>query len=634
MIPEVGHYALILAFCLAIVQASFPLVGAWYNNLHYMQLSRYTAIGQLLFVSVSFFALAYAFVSNDFSLVYVVKNSNTQLPFIYRFCAVWGAHEGSLLLWVFILSIWTAAVSIFSRSLPLTVLSRVLSVLALIAIGFYLFLLTTSNPFTRLLAHIPVNGNDLNPLLQDPGLVSHPPMLYMGYVGFSVAFAFAIAALIGGKLDAAWARWSRPWTIIAWCFLTLGIVLGSWWAYRELGWGGWWFWDPVENASFLPWLAGTALIHSLLISEKRNIFKAWTVLLAVCAFSLSLVGTFLVRSGVLISVHAFAVDPARGAFILEFLSLVIGGSLILYAWRAKYIMSAGQFNFWSRETMLLMNNIILFVAMITVLLGTIYPIIIEALHFGKVSVGAPYFNIVMAPLMIPLLFLMGIGPLFHWRYRNPKTLIQRLSIILLLSLFFAIALPIILGVKTKVSVVIGLTLALWIILNTATHITLRWMNFSRAAMILAHFGVAVTLSGIVLTTAYSEHRDLSMKPGETAKVSSYEFQFLHVASLQGPNYTGARAAIAVRRNHELITILRPEQRIYNVTQTAMAKTDIDAKIFRDLYVALASPLADGSWGMRIYYKPFVRWIWFGGFLMIIGGVCSLLGRCYREKKYG
>ena len=631
MIPEIGHYALILAFCLALTQAAFALMGAWRHNVPYMQLSRYTACGQLFFISLSFLALAYAFISNDFSLRYVAENSNTHLPLVYRFCAVWGAHEGSLLLWVFILSLWTAAVSMCSRHLPQEVLSRVLGILALVGIGFYLFLLTTSDPFIRFLPNFPIDGNDLNPLLQDPGLVSHPPMLYMGYVGFSVAFAFAIAALMGGRLDAEWARWSRPWTVLAWCFLTLGIVLGSWWAYRELGWGGWWFWDPVENASFLPWLVGTALIHSLIITEKRNLFKAWTVLLAVCAFSLSLLGTFLVRSGVLISVHAFAVDPARGMFILEFLSMVIGGSFLLYAWRAKQLVKVGEFSLWSRETMLLSNNIILFVAMITILLGTIYPLIIDTLHLGKISVGAPYFNTVIVPLMVPLLFLMGVGPFFYWRYRDPRTLMKRCSIIFLLVIIIALLLPVIIGEEEKPSVIIGLILGLWILLNTLSHVRFKPMNLSRWAMLLAHVGMAVTVLGIVLTTAYSEQRDLSMKLGEREKVGPYDFQLINITALRSPNYTGAQAAVSVSKDNELINILHPEQRVYTVEQTAMAKTDIDATLFRDLYVALAGPLTNGSWGMRIYYKPFVRWIWAGGLLMILGGIFSLLEKRYRYQ---
>ncbi len=632
MIIEFGHYALILALGLAIIQAVVPLMGAARHISSYLILSRYTAIGQFIFVAISFFSLAYAFLANDFSVAYVAENSNTHLPWIYRLCAVWGAHEGSLLLWVFILSLWMAAVSTFSRQLPIEILARVLAILSLIAIGFYLFLLTTSDPFIRLLPTIPVNGNDLNPLLQDPGLVSHPPMLYMGYVGFSVAFAFAIAALLSGRLDAAWARWTRPWTTVAWCFLTLGIILGSWWSYRELGWGGWWYWDPVENASFMPWLVGTALIHSLAVTEKRNVFKAWTVLLAVCAFSLSLLGTFLVRSGVLISVHAFAVDPRRGAFILQFLTIVIGGSLLLYAWRGRRIVNTGLFGFWSRETLLLANNVVLFIAMLTVLLGTLYPLVIQALNLGKLSVGAPYFNFVFIPIMTPLLLLMGVGPYFRWDNQNPTLLLKRFGIIFIAAVVAALLLPLLVRASFHGSVWFGLSLALWVAFNTVMHI--RWRNLTRSqwAMIAAHLGVAITVVGIVLTTTYSVERDLTMKLGDRVTVGDYQFQFESVENLKGPNYTGARADFLVEKDSRAVSQLHPELRLYTVQQTTLSKTAINATAFRDLYVALGQPLSDGSWGVRIYYKPFVRWIWAGGFLMVLGGIIALMDRRYRKKR--
>ncbi len=632
MIVELGHYALVLALCLAITQVVFPLLGASRNVGPYMQLARYAAMGQLFFVSISFFILGYAFLSNDFSVAYVAENSNTQLPWIYRFCAIWGAHEGSLLLWVFILTIWMAAVSVWSRSLPLDMLARVLAVLALIAIGFYLFLLTTSDPFLRLLPNIPLNGNDLNPLLQDPGLVSHPPMLYMGYVGFSVAFAFAIAALLSGRLDAVWAKWTRPWTIVAWCFLTLGIVLGSWWSYRVLGWGGWWFWDPVENASFMPWLAGTALIHSLIVTEKRNVFKAWTVLLAVFAFSLSLLGTFLVRSGVLISVHAFAVDPKRGAFILQFLTIVVGGSLFLYAWRAKKIVSKGFFGFWSREVMLLGNNLLLFIAMITVLLGTLYPLIIDALGLGKLSVGAPYFNLVFIPIMAPLFFLMGIAPYFYWEYRSPHLLWKRFILTLLLVTMLGCLGPWLVGASFHWSACLGLSLAFWILMNNAFQI--RWLAWRRSqwSMVFAHAGVAVTLMGIVLTTTYSVERDVTMREGGSLSIGPYQLVFNAIDKLNGPNYSGVVGDLQLYRSGKVIAALHPELRFYRVSQTTIAKTAIDASVFRDIYVALGEPLNDNVWGFRIYYKPFVRWIWFGGFLMIMGGVVSLSSKRCRKKE--
>lgn len=630
MLPELGHYTLILALSMAIIQASIPLLGAWRGHVAYMQLSRYTAFGQLFFVGFSFFALAYCFISNDFSVAYVAENSNTKLPIIYRFCAVWGAHEGSLLLWVFILSIWSTAVSVFSRHLPLEMLARVLSVLALVSIGFYLFLLITSDPFQRLLPNVPVNGQDLNPILQDPGLAIHPPMLYMGYVGFSVAFAFAIAALISGRLDAVWARWSRPWTTVAWCFLTFGIILGSWWAYRELGWGGFWFWDPVENASFLPWLVGTALIHSLAVTDKRNVFKAWTVLLAVSAFSLSLLGTFLVRSGILISVHAFAIDPARGLFLLQYLFIVIGGSLILYAWRAVRIVNTGHFYLWSRETMLLANNVLLFVAMITVLLGTLYPLIMSALDLGKISVGAPYFNMVFIPIILPLLFLLGIGPLFQWQQTNLLSFIWRLLIIFVVVFLLACLLLWIFGERFTWLVILSLTLAFWIIANTLSHLK---GNFRRQwAMVLAHVGVGITVLGLVLTTQYSEQRNLSMHLGETVRVGPYDFTFQGVSALSGPNYNGVQANFLIHKQGKTIGRLQPQLRNFSIQQTTIAKTAINEGIFRDLYIALGSSLSKNVWEVRIYYKPFIRWIWAGGWLMIIGGIIALFDRRYRIRE--
>jgi len=631
MIPEFAEYALILAFCFAIIQATLPLLGILKLNRSFMELSCYAAIGQLLFVGFSFFALGYAFITNDFSVVYVAQNSNTSLPWFYRFCAIWGAHEGSLLLWVFILAIWTAAVSVFNRKLPIELLSCVLSVLGFIAIGFYLLLLTQSNPFVRILVNIPANGNDLNPILQDPGLVAHPPMLYMGYVGFSVVFAFGVAALMSGRFDAVWAKWSRPWALMAWCFLTLGIVLGSWWAYRDLGWGGWWFWDPVENASFLPWLVGTALIHSLVVTAKRNVFQAWTILLSVCAFSLSLLGTFLVRSGVLISVHAFAVDPARGVFILRFLTIMIGGSLLLYAWRARRISKVGQFNFWSRETMLLANNVILFVAMTTILLGTLYPMIIDALNMGKISVGAPYFNIVFVPLMIPLLLLIGIGPQFYWRNHEPKILCKRFIVILILVLIIAIALPAFVGAAFKFSAFIGLALGFWIILNMIAYVMQQ--NSSRQwSLFFAHVGIAVTVIGIALTTAYSEQRNISLKIGDSVNVGPYIFHFKKISHLEGPNYTGAQATVVISKGKKELTVLHPQDRLFTVENSVLSKTAINSTLFRDLYVALGRPLPGGAWGMRIYYKPFVRWIWYGGFLMILGGIIAIVNRRYRVSR--
>jgi cytochrome c-type biogenesis protein CcmF len=644
MQPEFGYYALILALCLALCQATIPLWGAAQQRLAWMQLARSTAYGQLLLITFAFFSLAYAFVSNDFSVAYVAANSNRHLPTIYRFCAVWGAHEGSLLLWVFILSLWMAAVSYFSRALPLAITTRILAILGMISVGFLLFILTTSNPFIRLLPNIPSDGQDLNPLLQDPGLAIHPPMLYMGYVGFSVAFAFALAALLTGRLDAIWARWSRPWTLIAWCFLTMGITLGSWWAYRELGWGGWWFWDPVENAAFLPWLAGTALVHALIVAEKRQAFKAWTVLLAITAFALSLLGTFLVRSGVLVSVHAFAVDPTRGAFMLVFLTIVVGGSLALYAWRAQTVRSIGEWQICSRETGLLLNNIFLAVATATILLGTLYPLIIQALGLGKISVGAPYFNLVFTPLIVPLLILMGIGPTCYWRQMPLALLWQKLRKIAGFTLIVTGVLCVIWLTTMRWDVALGIGLAIWISAATLQTLfikipekkimRLRPLSRAQCGMVAAHLGVAVCVMGIVLTSAYSVERDVRMNIGDQATAGPYQFQLLSIQQLNGANYTALQADVAITHHGQAITQLHPQQRLYTVSQTGLAKAGIDAGIWRDLYVALGEPMSNNSWALRIYYKPFVRWIWAGGVLMLLGGLLAMSDRRYRfqEKK--
>jgi cytochrome c-type biogenesis protein CcmF len=627
MQPEFGYYALILALCLAACQATIPLWGAAQHRIAWMQLARTTAYGQLLFIGFAFFSLAYAFVSNDFSVAYVAANSNRHLPLIYRFCAVWGAHEGSLLLWVFILSGWTAAVSYFSRSLPSALTARILAILGMISVGFLLFILTTSNPFLRLLPNIPSDGQDLNPLLQDPGLAIHPPMLYMGYVGFSVAFAFALAALLTGRLDAVWARWSRPWTLIAWCFLTIGITLGSWWAYRELGWGGWWFWDPVENAAFLPWLAGTALVHALIVTEKRQAFKAWTVLLAITAFSLSLLGTFLVRSGVLVSVHAFAVDPTRGLFMLVFLAVVVGSSLALYAWRAPNVRGSGEWQICSRETGLLLNNVFLSVATATILLGTLYPLIIQALGLGKISVGAPYFNLVFTPLILPLLLLMGIVPSCNWRNMPFILLWKKLRVSALFTIIATGLICIIGFTEIHWYVVIGIGLAIWISASTLQiPFTRRPLSRIHWGMVVAHLGVAVCLTGIVLTTAYSIERDVRMGIGDHTTTGPYQFKLLSVQQLIGPNYTGEQANLIVTHHDQEITELHPQQRLFTVTQTALAKAAIDVGIWRDLYIALGDPMSNNTWAVRIYYKPFVRWIWAGGLLMLLGGLLAMRKR--------
>jgi cytochrome c-type biogenesis protein CcmF len=640
MIPEIGHFSLILALMLALAQAVLPLAGAARRVPEWMALARPAAQGQFVFVAIAFGCLAWSFVTSDFSVLNVATNSNSQLPLHYRVAATWGSHEGSLLLWVLMLNVWTVAVTVFSRHLPEEMSARVLGVMGLISVGFLLFLLLTSNPFERLFP-APADGRDLNPLLQDPGMVIHPPMLYMGYVGFSVAFSFAVAALLGGRLDATWARWSRPWTTLAWCFLTCGIALGSWWAYYELGWGGWWFWDPVENASFMPWLVGTALIHSLAVTEKRGSFKSWTVLLAICTFSLSLLGTFLVRSGVLTSVHAFATDPRRGVFILCFLTLVIGGSLALFAWRAQRVGLGGSFEPVSRESMLLGNNVLLVVAAGTVLLGTLYPLFLDALGLGKISVGPPYFAGVFVPLLTPAIFLMGIGPLARWKQATLPELGLRLRWALAVSVVTALLLPLVAGRWTPM-ISLGLLLAFWILTTAAENLRGRLAGLSGGlaarlrgqprgyfGMLAAHCGVAVFIVGVTLVKGYEIERDLRMAPGDSVTVSGYTFRFDGAQSVSGPNYRAARGSILVTRGDRQVVVLKPEKRLYNVQQNTMTEAAIDTSPLRDLYVSLGDPLEDGAWTVRIYYKPFVVWIWAGCAIMALGGLLALSDRRYR-----
>src|SRR2546427_2707780 len=641
LVPEIGHFALILAVCVAIVQGSLPILGAATGNAKWMSVAKPAARGQFLLVLIAFCCLGYAFASKDFSVLYVAANANSKLPLHYRLAAIWGAHEGSLLLWTFILTLWMVAVTLFSRQLPETMRSRILGVMGLVSVGFLLFMLTVSNPFERLIPAA-VDGRDLNPLLQDPGMVIHPPMLYMGYVGFSVAFSFAIAALLGGNLDAAWARWSRPWTTVAWCFLTVGIALGSGWAYYELGWGGWWFWDPVENASFMPWWAGTALIHSLAVTDKRGGFKVWTVLLAILAFSLSLVGTFLVRSGVLTSVHAFATDPKRGLFILAFLALVIGGSLALYAWRAPHVGLGGGFAIVSREAMLLGNNVLLIAALGSVLLGTLYPLFLDALGLGKISVGPPYFDTVFVPLITPAIFLMGIGPLAQWKKADLPALATRLRWAFGVSLATAALLPFVLGKWTPL-ISLGLLLAIWIVTTAVVNMRERLTHvignnvFSRLAslprsywgMMLAHCGVAVFIVGVTLVKGYEQEKDVRMNVGETATIGGYTFRFDGVQELKGPNYIAGRGTFRVSKDGSDVTVLSPEKRLYTVQNQTMTEAAIDNGLLRDLYVSLGEPLEDGAWSVRLYHKPFVDWIWGGCLIMALGGVLAISDRRYR-----
>jgi cytochrome c-type biogenesis protein CcmF len=641
MVPEIGQFALILALLLALTQATLPLIGAARGNRAWINVAAPAGQAQFIFVAIAISCLAYSFITNDFSVLNVATNSNSQLPLHYRLAATWGSHEGSLLLWTFMLGIWTVAVSLFSKHLPEEMLARVLSVMGIISVGFLLFMLLTSNPFARLIPAAP-DGRDLNPLLQDPAMVAHPPMLYMGYVGFSVAFAFAISALISGRLDATWARWSRPWTTVAWMFLTVGIALGSWWAYYELGWGGWWFWDPVENASFMPWLVGTALIHSLAVTEKRGGFKSWTVLLAIAAFSLSLLGTFLVRSGVLTSVHAFATDPKRGIFILAFLVFVIGGSLLLYAWRAKQVGLGGKFEVISRESFLLSNNVLLTVAAGSVLLGTLYPLIVDALGMGKLSVGPPYFNSVFVPLMVPAVFLMGVGPIARWKKASLPELAVRLRWAFLAAVVTALILPFVLG-QWKPLVSLGLMLALWVVFTAGLNIwervkttsgqlttfqKLGTQTRSYYGMHLAHLGVAVFIVGVTLVTGYQSEQDVRMDVGDTVNAGNYTFRLLGVTNALGPNYRAARADIEVSKNGNVVNHMFPEKRSYIATESVMTETAIDTGLFRDLYISLGEPVSGGAWSVRVYYKPFVDWIWGGALLMAMGGGLALSDRRY------
>jgi len=628
MIPELGQLALSLALVVALVQAVLPLVGAQRGDADWMAVGRSAAMAQALLVAFAFGCLVYSFVTNDFSVQYVAQNSNSRLPLEYRIAGAWGGHEGSLLLWVLMLGVWMSAVALFSRHLPEEMAARVLGILGLVSAGFLAFLLFTSNPFDRLFPAA-ADGRDLNPLLQDPGMVIHPPMLYMGYVGFSVAYAFAVSALLSGRLDAAWARWSRPWTTVAWMFLTIGIALGSGWAYYELGWGGWWFWDPVENASFMPWLIGTALIHSLAVTEKRGAFRSWTVLLAIVAFGLSLLGTFLVRSGVLTSVHAFAVDPKRGIFVLGLFALMIGGALVLYAWRTARIGLGGSFAPVSRESMLLANNVLLAAAAGAVMLGTLYPLVLDAVGAGKISVGPPYFDAVFVPLMAPALFLMGVGPLARWKRASVPELAVQLRWALGVSAVLGLVLPFAMG-RWSALVGFGLALALWIVITSLLTLR-RGLRQTRAhyGMVVAHIGVAVFVVGVTLVKGYDHEEDAKMKPGDTLAVGRYVFRLDGVKPVDGPNYRAAQATVTVLRDGRPYRVLRPERRIYSVQEQTMTEAAIDTGLTRDLYVSLGDPLEGGAWLVKAQVKPFVDWIWGGCLIMAIGGLLAASDRRYR-----
>ena len=647
MIPELGQVALLIALAMAVVQSVFPLVGAQRRNLTWMALARPAARAQLLFVAIAYACLTYVFLTHDFSVAYAAQHSNTQLPTIYRISGVWGAHEGSLLLWSLVLALWTGAVTVVSHRLPVDVGARVIGVLGLISIGFLLFMLFTSNPFARLVPAA-AEGRDLNPLLQDPGLAIHPPMLYMGYVGFAVPFAFAIAAMLGGRLDSAWARWSRPWTHFAWLFLTGGIALGSWWAYYELGWGGWWFWDPVENASFMPWLVGTALMHSLAVTEKRGAFKAWTVLLAIFAFSLSLLGTFLVRSGVLTSVHSFAADPERGVFILAFLVATVGGSLLLYSLRAAEVSSDVRFGYLSREFALLGNNLLLVVIAAMVLMGTLAPLFVDflnmlvpSLQIGKLSVGFPWFNFMFVIFGVPLTLLIGLGMAARWKVDDGQRLWRYLRTPAAISVVAGIVVTFVALPRVEWQAALGLIIAFWIVLVTFKGVRdrlsggRRWTSVPRGfwGMVLGHVGVAVFTVGVTLVSIYDTEKDVKLAPGDTYEMGGYSFTFQGVTEHRGPNYRASRGHIVIMRDGVEVADLWPEKRIYNAQQMPMTEAGIDAGLTRDLFVALGEPIgSDGAWALRLYTKPFIRWIWLGCIIMVLGGLVSATDRRYRLQQ--
>jgi cytochrome c-type biogenesis protein CcmF len=639
MIAEIGLFCLICALVFAGLLTIVPTIGLWRQQKDLQKAASIYVCGQIFFVALAYLCLTICFLKDDFTVIYVLTNSSISLPWFYKLCAVWGGHEGSMLLWIAVLSLWMLGVTFFSSSLESSIKTRVLIVLGMLSIGFLLFLITTSNPFARQFELLQSQGRDLNPLLQDPGFLFHPPMLYMGYVGFSVAFAFAIAALWAGRVESAWAKWTRPWTLAAWCCLTAGITLGSWWAYRELGWGGWWFWDPVENASFMPWLVGTALLHSLAVNEQRQQFKAWTLLLAITAFSLSLIGTFLVRSGVLTSVHAFAVDPQRGLYILFFLLVVIGGSLLLFAFRAQTLRQSSHPAFISRESALLLNNVFLAVLMLTVLLGTVYPLLIDGLGLGKLSVGAPYFNAVFVPFMVPVLILMGIGIHLQWLKDRLRSIFSRLKYVVICSLALPLIILVIVQYPLNFSACLGLGLAFWVILSTLVFLYvkikqrgLRQLSTAIWGMALAHCGVAATVLGITISSNYGVQDDVKMAPGETVFLAGYHIQYIEEKPVQGPNFHGTKAEFKIT-SATGESVIYPEKRIYNVGQMAMTDSAIDVTPFRDIYVALGEPLDKNAWSVRLYYKPFIRWIWGGGFMILAGGLLALMDRrYYRARK--
>ena len=643
MIAELGHFALALGLLMSLLLAVYPIWGASKGNVLMMNMARPLAFGMFLFTAIAYACLTYSFVTDDFSLSYVAHHSNSLLPIYYKVTAVWGGHEGSFLLWVLIFTLWTLAVSIFSNGIPLAMVARVLSILGMIGTGFYLYMLWASDPFESLLPFYPIDGKDLNPLLQDFGMIIHPPMLYMGYVGFSVAFAFAISALLTGKLDSTWARWSRPWTLAAWAFLTLGIALGSWWAYYELGWGGWWFWDPSENAAFMPWLAGTALVHSLAVTEKRKVFKSWTVLLAIAAFSLSLLGTFLIRSGVIVSVHSFASDPTRGLFILGLLVVVIGSSLLLYALRAGSLHSEGRYEFFSREVFLFGNNLLLSAATLVVLLGTLFPLVHQELGMGSISIGEPFFNQMFTYLIVPFVLLLGIGPISRWKKQSPMALRNQLLFAFGLSLSAALLVTFSYS-QLSYMAMLGLVMAFWILITSVLEVKqraniqksglagLKQLTRSHWGMVLGHVGFAISLIGIAMVSNYGQEKDVRMSIGDSIELAGYQFVFDGVQDIEGANYDGHAGLVSVYQNDKYLTQLAAEKRFYKVQRMGMTEAGIDSGLTRDLFVALGEQLKNGDWALRIYVKPFVNWIWVGAFIMAFGAAFSISDRRYRIAK--
>lgn len=645
MIPELGNFALILAFCLSILLGVVPLVGAARGNLVWMSLARPLTAGVFVFLSISLFILGYSFVTDDFSVQFVANHSNTLLPLQYKVTAVWGGHEGSFLFWTWMLAAWMLAVTIFSKAMPEDFVARVLAIMGLICVGYTLFMLATSNPFDRVLPLPPADGADLNAALQDFAFIIHPPALYMGYVGFSVVFAFAIAALLSGRLDSAWARWCRPWANVAWAILTLGLSLGSWWAYYELGWGGWWAWDPVENPPLITWLLGAALIHSLAATEKRGVFKSWTILLAIMAFASSLLGTFITRSGLLTSVHAFATDPTRGVYILGFLGFIVGGSLLLYAIRAPSLKSEFGFGSYSREVFLLANNLILVVASAAILLGTLYPMVYQAMSGGDlISVGPPYFNTIFVPLMGILVVFMGIGPISRWKKTSGAYLWKQLSKVALAAVILGIIIPVVLNMGIPLSTIGTVVLGLWVVFAMLKDLALkvsnkptvraglRSLSMSYWGMQLAHFGFAMTMAGACLTSIYSIERSVLLQPGQSADLGNYTFVFEGTRPVQGPNFIADEATMRVIRDGTYLRDLYPQKRLYIASGSPTTQMGIDGRFLRDLFITLGEPRESGAWSMTIYVKPFVRWIWIGTLFIAFGGILAVTDKRYRRFK--